>query len=395
MESKMTLQDLTVSFASRAGIRNNTADDFVRNFFELIALKVVEDKVVKVKSLGTFKLIEMSDRESVDVNTGERILIPGHSKISFTPDAALRDQVNKPFADFQTVILNEDTRIEDMEAFPVSSVDLPTDEDGDVEVPHIVIEDTPNVDGHGENPALPQDVVSSVDEGANAGTVEKTVGGNADAVKENEGANDDVAKEEEGTKDDRLEADIQEKDQEAEAVAAVQEASDVPAPQSLMMEAVPQVKIIHKGVSPWFTFAYVLLTLLLMAVSYYAGYRHLLNFDAPREVRTVRTQAAPKAEISVKSVTPAPVDSLTLARRRAMQASKQYPQVPGGKYLIVGTRRVHVMRVGDSLLKLALKEYGHKDFAQYIIVYNKFPNPDVISVGCEVKMPELIENVTE
>ncbi len=118
MDARITIQELAASFASRAGIRIGTASEFVRNFFEVIAHRVVEDKIVKVKGLGTFKLIEMSERESVDVNTGERILIPGHTKISFTPDAALRDQVNKPFADFQTVILNEGTSIEEMEAIP-------------------------------------------------------------------------------------------------------------------------------------------------------------------------------------------------------------------------------------------------------------------------------------
>ncbi len=74
-----------------------------------------------MKGLGTFKLIDVLDRESVNVNTGERIVIPGHSKLSFTPETALRDLINKPFADFQAVALNEGTSIEEMESVPESA----------------------------------------------------------------------------------------------------------------------------------------------------------------------------------------------------------------------------------------------------------------------------------
>ena len=109
-------------------------------------------------------------------------------------------------------------------------------------------------------------------------------------------------------------------------------------------------------------------------------------------VRQDGNDATGEPAAAVKPKVLSPADSLAEARRQAMKVAQQYPQVPGGKYLIVGTRRVHTMKVGDSLLKLALKEYGHKDFAQYIIIYNQFQNPDVIHVGQEVNLPELIEN---
>ncbi len=373
MDARITIQELAASFASRAGIRIGTASEFVRNFFEVIAHRVVEDKIVKVKGLGTFKLIEMSERESVDVNTGERILIPGHTKISFTPDAALRDQVNKPFADFQTVILNEGTSIEEMEAIPDEIAEKltllqaePTETENDA------VEET-------EEAIVTNEVVEEVEE---------TTEGEVLAQPEeetNQPLEETIRLKEEATQPE--ETALQPEEEETPVVVAP---VSVPQP---VMEAVPQVKVIHKGVSPWFTLVYMLLTLLLMGLSYYAGYRRLLSFDDHRATKEVK--AVPRVKTPVKAAVPEPVDSLTLARQRAKKAAQEYPQVPGGKYLIVGTRRVHVMRVGDSLLKLALKEYGHKDFAQYIIISNKFPNPDVIPVGSEVKLPELIENGTE
>ena len=87
----------------------------MRGFFDVISRYLIQEKIVKVKGLGTFKLIDVLDRESIDVNTGERIVIGGHVKVTFTPDTTLRDQVNKPFIDFETVIINEGTDLAAME----------------------------------------------------------------------------------------------------------------------------------------------------------------------------------------------------------------------------------------------------------------------------------------
>ena len=73
------------------------------------------------------------------------------------------------------------------------------------------------------------------------------------------------------------------------------------------------------------------------------------------------------------------------------EAVDLYPQVPGGKYLIIGTKGVRQMKRGDTLLKMARQEYGHPDFAQYIIVFNQFADPDVIPLGSEVRLPQLVE----
>lgn len=79
----------------------------------MIEQALENEKTVKIKGLGTFKLIDVDSRESVNVNTGERFQIKGHTKVSFSPDANLRDTINKPFAHFETVVLNENTILED------------------------------------------------------------------------------------------------------------------------------------------------------------------------------------------------------------------------------------------------------------------------------------------
>jgi hypothetical protein len=89
------------------------AEAFVKEFFLLIEQALENEKTVKIKGLGTFKLIDVDSRESVNVNTGERFQIKGHTKVSFSPDANLRDTINKPFAHFETVVLNENTILED------------------------------------------------------------------------------------------------------------------------------------------------------------------------------------------------------------------------------------------------------------------------------------------
>lgn len=115
MDAKILMQDLAAGVAQRSGLLKKDSDTFVRLFFETIEESLSEEKNVKVKGLGTFKVVEVSGRDSVNVNTGERIHIKGHSKINFTPDTGLRDFVNRPFADFETIVLNDGVDIAKME----------------------------------------------------------------------------------------------------------------------------------------------------------------------------------------------------------------------------------------------------------------------------------------
>ncbi len=99
--------DLTRDVIAKYGLDKEAAERFVQQMFSVLREGIEREKNVKVKSLGTFKITSVNARESVDVNTGERIVIEGRNKITFTPDVVLRDRVNSPFAQFETVVLNE------------------------------------------------------------------------------------------------------------------------------------------------------------------------------------------------------------------------------------------------------------------------------------------------
>lgn len=113
--SKISLNDLAQRLAEKSGISLQDAELFIRKMFDVANEGLQSDKLVKMKWLGTFKVMAVKDRESVDVNTGERIIIEGRDKISFTPDNILKEIVNKPFAQFETVVVNDGVDFEEID----------------------------------------------------------------------------------------------------------------------------------------------------------------------------------------------------------------------------------------------------------------------------------------
>ena len=105
--SKTTIKELAPSLSDKHDLSKADAERFVSAIFEVINEGLENDKLVKVKGLGAFKIIGIAARKSVDVNTGEPIVIESRNKISFTPDASMRDDVNKPFSQFETVIISD------------------------------------------------------------------------------------------------------------------------------------------------------------------------------------------------------------------------------------------------------------------------------------------------
>lgn len=112
-EEKINNQNLIDILVSKRGVDKETAANLIDNFVLLIEKGLKKDGIVKIRELGTFKLVDVKSRESIDVNTGERIEIQGHTKVSFTPEATLRDLINKPFSLFETTILNEGVSFND------------------------------------------------------------------------------------------------------------------------------------------------------------------------------------------------------------------------------------------------------------------------------------------
>lgn len=127
---KISIAELSEILVDKHNLQNQDSELFVSSFFEIIQKGLEKDKLVKIKGLGTFKIIDVEARESINVNTGERVLIEGHNKITFTPDASMKELVNKPFSQFDTVILNEGVEFDDM---PIES-DEQQDNDDSVNI---------------------------------------------------------------------------------------------------------------------------------------------------------------------------------------------------------------------------------------------------------------------
>ena len=110
---KVTVQDIATKLTTQNGLSKKDAVNFTNKVFDLIREALERDKSVKVKGLGTFKIIDVDSRESVNVNTGERVLIEGHNKITVTPDVLMKELVNKPFSQFETIVLNDGVDFKD------------------------------------------------------------------------------------------------------------------------------------------------------------------------------------------------------------------------------------------------------------------------------------------
>ena len=116
--AKSAIQLITSALAKQHNLSADDAAAFVDAFFDIISSELKNGNQVKIKGLGTFKVQAVKPRESVNVNTGERVLIEGHDKISFTPDTVMKELVNKPFSQFETVVINDGVDIEELERIP-------------------------------------------------------------------------------------------------------------------------------------------------------------------------------------------------------------------------------------------------------------------------------------
>lgn len=402
MSNKLSIQDLASAYAEKSGTDQKSALAFVKTVFEIVEEFISTDKVVKIKGFGTFKLISVSDRESVNVNTGERIVIAGHTKLSFTPDATLRDAVNRPFADFETTPINKNTSIEAMEKLPSLNEALPSEEgsEDDAEEQNLVVVEETVL----EEPSSPESP-TSYDESV------ETV-----ASAEDERVGEDLQEE---TKEEAMPVETNDEAMPVETKEEVLPVIPVHKPNddnpSYPMSEEPIADPVPGKAGKSHAWLYTIITLLLMAVSYVGGHYQILNnisidlytethSDAPQEKETSPEETdnlLPSEEMAdtLQNDTSA-VDS-TLAPSPAVPAAPQedpaeiakyFPQVPGGEYWIVGDAGyVHHMQVGETLYRIARKELGDQNLVRYLIVFNKFEDPNIIHTGDPIRIPKLVK----
>lgn len=149
---RISIQELSAILTVKSGLKKKDAERFATTLFEVVKDGLVSDRLVKVKGLGTFKVIDIEARESVNVNTGERVLIEGHEKISFTPDSTMKELVNKPFSQFETVVLNEGVEFDD-----APTIAEPAEEELIVEAP--TVEEPPVVESIVEEPIIEEPII--------------------------------------------------------------------------------------------------------------------------------------------------------------------------------------------------------------------------------------------
>lgn len=416
------MQDLASALAGRYGMDAKSASMFVRTVFEIVEEYISKDKLVKIKGLGTFKLVSVSDRESVNVNTGERILIAGHSKLSFTPDTVLKDAVNRPFSDFETTLLRDTTSIEAMERIPsTESEDNNINTDGDAD------DDTDKDSAEEQVEPVVMEQLSVSDEKPEEDSVVLLfpVAIDTENVSENEVP---LAGDAELTV---VEVDNAE-------VGTIPNVNSLPKentgePNS---EFTADSGVLHNNVYPMASevinttgggrhrihgWIYVLLTLLLMALSYVCGHYRVLD---KLEINLYPEEEMEEESIGVKPVDdpayqhmPSSTDSVIHSQDTIRQDSayvdsvatgvhvsdatkeeepaevaKYFPQVPNGSYWIVGDAgRVHCMEPGETLYRVAKKELGSQDFVRYLIAFNKFEDPNIIHTGDTIRIPKLVK----
>lgn len=403
MESKLTLIDLAQGLAARKGMSKKEAESFVRNVFGIIEQALADGELVKVKGLGTFKLVVVESRESINVNTGERFTIDSHPKVAFTPDPVLRDQINKPFADFDTILLNDSTSTEEMEFVEehVEETSLATGADESVSWEEEVA-----------SPPAPAVESSLVENQSEAATGESlSASGMTDMKPEEVSCGINTLEQEPATQ--RTEDMTHIETQVVEELNIGSQHVEHQTIQQVISSALEHELAKRHGVHlSWGgVAAFALLGVLLMIGSCYFGFRMGLKeaiqprilvsaaHTAPARGEKLKSKQRPLVEVArkvpvcseTKQTSTVVVKEVAKPQPSAAELAKQFSQLEQGEYWIVGTKAEHMIVVGDNLYKLARKTYGDKELAAYIIHYNRISNPDNIHLGAKLKLPELVK----
>lgn len=428
MENKITIIDLAEGLAKRKHIQRKDAELFIRTVFETIQERLLEGDPVKVKGLGTFKLITVNSRESVNVQTGERIVIDSHAKVSFTPEKALSDRVNRPFADFETVALNDATKTEDMERIdlpepeateeptteaiqaPLADIVEPAAEVAQAEPEEIVLPEPEVAQAEPEaivepTPEVVEPTPEVVEEPVVEPVVEETT---PEPVIEEEPKVEPIAEEEPkvepvAVEEPKVEPIVEEEPkvepiveeepkvepivEEEPKEEPVQEVQSAPAAFMDKQDKEPAgadaVEKKSRNLTRWLLFLMLLLVAALILFLLFGP----KGYDGEAVEREDTTQVEQKDTIEAVPVTPAK------PTKSAEELAADYPQIPNGEYWIVGTKTTHVLEKGEDLSKLALEHYGDKKLINYIIHYNGYSMQKAsnLFVGTEVKLPELVK----
>lgn len=395
--NKLTLNNIAKVLVEKNGLEPKEAMMFTTAMFDLIHDRLNEEGIVKVKGLGTFKMIRVEARESINVRTGERVLIDSHAKITFTPDAVMKELVNKPFSQFETVVLNDDVEFTDMKS------EESTDETNNSEQSESLVD----VVSEGGTPEpAPEPAPEPVAEVAPEPAPEVAPEPVAEPTPEPAPV---VAPEP-----------VAEVAPEPTPVVAPEPTREVPEPTvpSADEESEENTSAVQtcyeedEEESHWLrNIGWAFLVLVLMAASAVGGYLY--------GVGQIPSQTAMADTVSAVKVNPVVTDTLvndslkadsvavkTEAKHEDKAASEEQPQektsqnlhdkyaemdarVRTGAYKITGLDREVKVRAGDNLKRIARRELGSDDMVCYIEVFNKMNASAELKEGQTIKIPAL------
>ena len=392
--AKIYLSELSAVLAEKHGIDRRVAQRFVTSVVAVVQSGLESDRMVKVKGLGTFKIIDVEARESVNVNTGERLVIDSHSKLTFLPDNAMKELVNKPFSQFETVVLNDGVEFNDVaeeEETPAVEEENTVEE----EVAPVVIEEkeTPVVEEMEEAPVFEEkeEEVPVIEEKEEVPVVEEE----APMVEETESptlAEELEEKEEEVEKAEEEPEEEEPKEQEPEEQEPEEEEAEEETVAPLMeeYESEPEKKtnwLLKIGIP--------LVTLLLgFGAGYLVG--HGIGNTSSEEPKQ------PVAQVTQQTTEPQATEQETATEEEQQtepQAEEesdvpiwdQYndldPRTRNGYYYITGLDRIEIAKANDNSSRIARRVFGAAELACYIEVFNGIDGRTVLEEGTEVKIP--------
>lgn len=380
MDRKINLSQLADLLSQAGDISKTASEQFVKNFFDIISQNVLSDGLVKVKGLGTFKVLQMEDRESVNVNTGERFIIEGHQKISFSPDPELKDRINKPFSAFETVEITAEQAEEISKAGSQSESTSDSDESDKTDLNPVAIEpektDEKENDNEKEKEAVEKKSpeVSDVTQKKSVRVLLKilvwllsislaivlgvyllwpVLGNTILGIVER-----DIT-------DSRKTEVVA--DSTGSAVAPVRETSPVKPAEPVTKPAEPVTKPaepVSKPAEPAVEFAGKPET-------------------SPQKPQTPAGNAAAKDET--------PVNPYRFQLNKADEAKdlSEFTAADTVNYTMDGDMTVHVLQSGETITVLALKYYGSKKLWPYIVKYNNISNANSLRPGAKIRIPVL------
>ena len=374
MNEKITIQDIIDLLCQKHNIDRKEAELFTKGMFDLIEEALATEKFVKVKGLGTFKLTEVDARESVDVNTGERIEIQGHTKVSFTPDTTMKELINKPFSHFETVVLNDGVELEDTVACE------------DVETSHLeVLDSTTEVKDTSivETPIIKEESISSEESVINESIVEEPVVEEAEleepVIETSYG--EEVITEEIVTEESASENLIVEEPQ--PAISLVNE--------DCTSELTEEKK------SPFFLWGIIVVLLLIILFGVYWMFFRTSAVTEPVATPSVKEEVVVPVPMEEEKPKADTLKSIQFIELSAEELRKE--RVPSMadtlECQIVGTQTEYILQNGETIIRASIRFFGTKKYWPYIVKYNMdiLKDPDNIPAGIRIKIPKLVEKM--